>query len=218
MQDTHQTYHLETTHPELIKIANELKGDSTIETAKNCYYYVRDGWLYNPFDLDISNNGLKASNLLSKKRAWCVEKAILLSTLLRIHHIPANLGFGIVVNHIGTEKLEADLKRKEIVFHGFSEVLLEDKWIKLTPAFDKRICKLSKVEPMEFSSEKDVLFQEYENGQRFMEYTHYYGVFDHVPVYLMNSEMKKYYPHLFDKTYKSSFLKFNFEEMFTTNK
>jgi len=34
-----------------------------------------------------------------------------------------------------------------------------------------------------------------------MEYLHYYGTFEDVPIELMNSEMKKYYPHLFEEVF-----------------
>ncbi len=34
-----------------------------------------------------------------------------------------------------------------------------------------------------------------------MEYVHNYGTFSDVPIELMNSEMKKYYPHLFENEF-----------------
>ena len=33
-----------------------------------------------------------------------------------------------------------------------------------------------------------------------MEYLHDYGSYNDVPIDLMNAEMKKYYPHLFEET------------------
>jgi hypothetical protein len=198
----------------LIQLANELKTENDLSTIESLYYYVRDNWIYDPFNLDISSSGLIASNILDKNRAWCVEKALLLSSLIRICKIPARMGFGIVINHIGTDKLEEDLKRKEIVFHGYSEFFLNNKWVKLTPAFDQRICRLSRVKPMDFNGMEDVLFQEFENGNKFMEYIHIYGSFDKMPVKLMNQEMKTYYPHLFKEGNKNKFLKFKFEKEF----
>jgi hypothetical protein len=43
------------------------------------------------------------------------------------------------------------------------------------------------------------MFQEYENGNKFMEYLHFYGEFSDIPFELMHDEMRKYYPHLFEK-------------------
>lgn len=171
------------------------------ELAIDLYYLVRDGFIYDPYHLDLTEEGLKASNVLAKKRAWCVEKSIVLCAAARKMNIPARMGFAIVKNHIGVEKLTSYLKREEIVFHGFVELFLHDKWVKCTPAFDERICAISKVEPLNWDGETDSLFQAYEKDQLFMEYIHFYGIFSDVPIELMNSEMKKYYPHLFESEF-----------------
>lgn len=177
------------------------------------YYKVRDGFIYDPYHLDLRKKALKASEIVTHKRAWCVEKAILLAALFRKHGFPARLGYAIVTNHIGTEKLTSYLQREEIVFHGYVEVYFEERWIKCTPAFDRRICRLSGVSPLDWDGETDSLFQEFEGGKRFMEYVHFYGHFSDVPIDLMNQEMKKYYPHLFGAEYDSP--EFSFKHLWT---
>lgn len=171
------------------------------EKALKLYFLVRDSFLYDPYHLDITNEGLIASNTLLKKRAWCVEKSSVLAALMRKVGIPSRLGYAIVVNHIGVERLIHYLKREEIVFHGFVEVYVDGKWVKCTPAFDKRICRISNVDPLDWNGQEDSLFQEFSKGQQFMEYKHFYGLFDDVPIRLMNDEMKKYYPHLYEEKY-----------------
>lgn len=173
------------------------------EQAVALYYKVRDHFLYDPYHLDLRPEALKASEILKKKRAWCVEKSIVLAAGLRALNIPSRLGYGIVVNHIGVERLTNYLKREEIVFHGYVEVYLDGKWVKTTPAFDRKVCRLSGVTPLEWDGKEDAMFQEYEGNEKFMEYVHFYGTFSDVPVDLMNREMKKYYPHLFEKQYDS---------------
>jgi transglutaminase-like putative cysteine protease len=140
---------------------------------------------------------------LSKQRAWCVEKASVLAACARKFGIPSRLGYAIVTNHIGVEKLISYLKRDEIVFHGFVELFIEGQWIKCTPAFDKRICRISGVEPLNWNGEEDSLFQEFDQGRKFMEYKKIYGTFSDVPIELMNAEMKEYYPHLFENEFNS---------------
>jgi transglutaminase-like putative cysteine protease len=167
------------------------------------YYLVRDGFIYDPYHLDLTVEGLKASNVLKKKRAWCVEKSTVLAACARKFGIPSRLGYAIVTNHIGVDKLTNMLRREEIVFHGFVEMYLEEQWVKCTPAFDERICALTRVTPLEWDGESDSLFQEFEHGKKFMEYVHFYGIFDDVPIQLMNDEMQKYYPHLFEKEYNT---------------
>lgn len=181
-------------------IPNDL---SQVELAKWLYLKVRDGFLYDPYHLDLRPEGLVASAICTKKRAWCVEKSIVLAALARKCGIPSRLGFANVVNHIGVEKLLSYLQKEEIVFHGYVELFLENRWVKCTPAFDKRICALSKVEPLEWDGKTDSMFQAFDDQRKFMEYTHFYGEFEDVPVDLMNLEMKKHYPHLFEKEYDS---------------
>lgn len=195
------TYFFDYNQPEVVEFAQKFvqKGNSDKENAIALYYGVRDAFLYNPYHLNISKSGLVASKVLNKTSAWCVEKASLYIACCRWAGIPAKPGYAIVVNHIGTEKLESILKRKEIVFHGYASVYIEGKWFKVTPAFDRRICKISGVSPLDFDGENDALFQAFDHDRKFMEYIHDYGTFDDVPVALMNSEMKKYYPHLFEK-------------------
>jgi transglutaminase-like putative cysteine protease len=183
-------------------------GLAPVEVAKLLYLKVRDGFLYDPYHLDIRPSGLIASQICIKKRAWCVEKAIVLAAAARKFGIPSRLGFAIVVNHIGVEKLRTYLQKEEIVFHGYVELFLEDRWVKCTPAFDKRICALSKVEPLDWDGKTDSMFQAFENERQFMEYVHFYGEFEDVPVALMNSEMKKHYPQLFEKEFSSKVFSF----------
>ena len=52
------------------------------------------------------------------------------------------------------------------------------------------------------------MFQEFDKDRKFMEYLHFYGEFDDVPIELMNREMKKYYPHLFEKEYNTKAFSF----------
>jgi len=173
--------------------------ENNTEKAIQLYYKVRDGFRYDPYHLNLTSVGLKASTILSKKRAWCVEKAIVLAAGLRALGIPSRLGYGIVVNHIGVEKLTHYLRREEIVFHGYVDVFLNGKWVKTTPAFDPGVCRVAGVPCLEWDGKSDAMFQAYNGEQRFMEYTHFYGTFADVPMQLMITEMRKYYPHLFEK-------------------
>lgn len=173
------------------------------EQAVTLYYKVRDMFIYDPYHLDLRTEFLKSSHILTKRRAWCVEKAIVLATGLRALGIPTKLGYGIVVNHIGVEKLIEKLKREEIVFHGYVSAYIDGKWVKTTPAFDKGICRMIGVEPLEWDGENDAMLHAFQGEEVFMEYKHYYGEFADVPVALMNVEMEKYYPHLFEEEHNS---------------
>jgi hypothetical protein len=187
------------------------KTSNSIDQAIAIYERVRDSFLYDPYHLDLRPEFLKASFVTTKKRAWCVEKSLLACACFRSFGYPARLGFGIVKNHIGVEKLKSYLKRDEIVFHGYVEVWLEGKWSKCTPAFDPRICKLSGVPLLEWNGRDDSLFQAYVENTQFMEYLHFYGEFDDIPFELMHGEMNRYYPDLFQNPIDTKAFSFHFD-------
>ena len=185
-----------------------------VQQAVSIYETVRDSFIYDPYHLDLRTEFLKASTVVSKKRAWCVEKALLACACFRAFGFPSRLGFGIVKNHIGVEKLQAYLKRDEIVFHGYVEVFIEGKWSKCTPAFDPRICKLSGVPLLEWNGREDSLFQAYVEESQFMEYLHFYGEFEDIPFELMHKEMKAYYPDSFENPVDTKAFSFYFDQAF----
>jgi transglutaminase-like putative cysteine protease len=206
-----ETKYLNFNHPQFEVFFNKFQPtENKIENAIKLYEYVRDSFLYDPYHLNLRDEALQASAIILKKRAWCVEKAIVLTACFRKAGIPARLGFAIVKNHIGVEKLTHYLRRPEIVFHGFVDVFLEGNWSKCTPAFDTRICNFNKVEVLRWDGETDSLFQEYLHEQKYMTYIHQYGVFDDVPVELMHDEMRKYYPHLFEESFDSKEFSFHY--------
>ena len=54
--------------------------------------------------------------------------------------------------------------------------------------------------PLEFDGKTDSIFQEYDRGGAdFMEYIEEYGHFSDVPIDLMLTFMKKYYPRIFEE-------------------
>jgi transglutaminase-like putative cysteine protease len=183
-----------------------------IEKAVKLYLAVRDGFQYNPYILDLRKSGLQASDLLTRNRGYCVEKAVLLSACARAVGIPSRLSFYIVKNHIATEKLEKALKKDYLVFHGASEMFLDGNWVKATPAFNKTLCKYLGVEPLEFDGKTDSIFQEYDKkGNVFMSYLRDYGAFDDLPYDLYLQELQAHYPHIFEnEKYTSGDLVYDF--------
>lgn len=191
---------------------NSAGAKSDTEKAVALYYAVRDGFQYNPYIIDLRREGLTASNLLTRERGYCVEKAVLLAASARAVGVPSRLSFYIVRNHIATERLEKALKKNYLVFHGAAEVFLNGEWFKTTPAFNAGLCKYLGVAPLEFDGTKDSIFQQYdEKGNVFMTYLHDYGFFDDLPYDLYLEELGKHYPHIFaNKNYTNGDLVYDF--------
>ena len=82
------------------------------------------------------------------------------------------------------------------VFHGYTELYLEDKWIKATPAFNITLCERARILPLEFNGKEDSIFHPLRCiRQEAMEYLHDYGSFSDLPFDRMMDE-DKFYPHL----------------------
>ena len=186
--------------PEVREFArrNSDENKSATENAVSLYYAVRDGFTYDPYTLDLRRGGLKASNLVARKSGYCIEKAILLAASARAVGVPSRLSFYNVKNHIATGRIEKILGTNVLVFHGAAELFLGEKWLKTTPAFNRRLCERLNVAPLEFDGTADSIFQQFdESGAVFMDYLHEYGDFADFPYELALSEMRRHYPHIF---------------------
>lgn len=171
-----------------------------IQKAVALYYSIRDGFRYNPWGMAARPEDFKASAVLLRERrrgGHCIDKANVLAACARAVGIPSRLHFANVRNHIATEELERKLGTSLLVFHGYVELFLHQRWVAATPAFNKELCQHLGVAPLEFNGEEDSIFQEYDHaGGRFMEYVHDYGAFSTIPYQLMTAEWKKHYPVL----------------------
>lgn len=155
------------------------------EKAKTLFYWVRDNIKYNMtlFIPKIINN-FKASKVLHKRQGFCVSKSILLSSLARAVGIPARIHLVDLINHLISQKVIDFMKDKTMYYHGFSELFIDGKWVKLTPSFDKETAIRGGFLPhVEFDGENDAVFPPYDiNGNRFGEYVGDHGVHADLPL------------------------------------
>lgn len=179
-----------------IDVAKE--GKTLTEKAILIFNSVRDGWRYNPYDVSLKKEAMIASNIFKKEEGHCIDKAIILTSCLRKNGIPARMCVAKVMNHIATEKYESYLGTKVLVPHGYVELYLNGKWIRVVPAFNKTLCEKLNVDVLEFDGEQDAMFQSYDKKEnKFMEYLEDYGHFEDIPVDLFVKLMKENYPKLF---------------------
>lgn len=194
------TKFVDSDHPAIVALANQLVdgSDSDVEKAIKLYYFVRDAVRYNPYKINLSEQSLKASDVLKRKYGYCVEKANLLAALARVQGIPSRFGFADVKNHLSSPRLIEMLRSEVFAFHGYTELFLDGKWVKATPAFNKELCQLMDVTPLEFNGKEDSIFQEYDgSGEVFIHYLKDHGTFHDIPRDYMIETLKSHYPHLF---------------------
>lgn len=193
------TAYLDSDHPDLIEFAERAVGKrrTPVERAVALYYAVRDGIQYDPYHVDLSAEGMRASTVLKRKFGFCIPKATLLAAAARVLGIPSRLGFADVKNHLATQKLLRLMKTDLFVYHGYAELLLEGTWVKATPAFNRTLCERFAVEPLEFDGHSDSLFQQFNaKGDRYMEYVRDRGQFADLPHDEIVAAFHAYYPAL----------------------
>lgn len=196
-----ETYFFDYQNETIQNIVSEIKAETLTDKEKaiRIYNKIRDEWRYDPYTISLSKEKYKASHIGKSSSGNCVEKSILLISCLRALNIPARLHLGKVKNHIAVERLTEKFGSNELTPHGMVNVQLNDKWLKMSPAFNSALCKMFNVEPLEFDGENSSFLQQYNSsGSLFMEYVDDYGHFEDVPVAFMVNNIKEHYPHIFD--------------------
>lgn len=152
------------------------------ERAVKLYYAVRDGFRYDPYRIDLSVDGLKASRVLADGHGWCVPKAALLAAACRAAGLHARVGLADVRNHLTTARLREAMGTDIFYCHGYAAILLDGRWLKATPAFNIELCRKLGLHTLEFDGSADSIYHPFDlAGQRHMEYLRFRGEYDEVP-------------------------------------
>lgn len=192
------TFYFDFENKNIQKLVEEFRSDTLTEKEKiiGLYLKVRDGWRYNPYRISLQKEDYQASKIVEREEGHCIDKAILMIAGARALGIPARIGLAKVKNHIAVEKLVEKIGTNELTPHGNAEVFLSEKWVKATPAFNKELCHLCHVAPLDFDGENDSIFQSYnESGTQFMEYLEDYGSFEDLPYEFILKNIADHYPH-----------------------
>ncbi len=187
------------THPKVTELNDQVVTSQMSDTEKAValYYAVRDGIKYNPYVFEANPVTLSASHCLEAGQSYCIPKAVLLGALCRANGIEARIGLADVRNHLSSPALIEWLRSDVFVMHGYTEIKLDGKWVKATPAFDKTLCERMGVEPLAFNGRDDSIFHEFNGeGHRHMEYVQEHGHFDDVPFDFIVEGVVRAYPHL----------------------
>ena len=134
---------IDSDHPSVVEFAEKHRGASRdpLEQAINLYYAVREAVRYNPYTFSRDPQTLRGSYALATGESYCVPKATLLAGAARHCGIPARIGLADVRNHLSTPRLLELLKSDMFAMHGYTELYLNDRWVKATPAFNQKLVR-----------------------------------------------------------------------------
>lgn len=192
---------LDSDHPDVAALAGRAAGPAAGDTARavRLYYAVRDGIVYTPYCDFRAPDTYRASAVLRTGAGFCVGKAALLAAAARAAGLPARVGFADVRNHLCTPRLRALMGTDVFYFHGYTELWLDGRWVKATPAFDRTLCDRFGVHPLEFDGTADALLHPYDRaGRRHLEYLRDRGAHADVPVAEIIAAFAGAYPGLMD--------------------
>ena len=187
---------IDSTHLAVQAFAREHGQGATVrEQAVSLYMATRDGFRYDPYRIDLSVQGMRASSVLALGCGWCVTKAALLAAACRAMGIPARLGFADVRNHLSTERLRQTMQTDVFIWHGYTDIYIDNQWRKATPAFNIELCDRFGLLPLDFNGLEDSVYHPFDRaGNRHMEYVRQRGVFEDMPLGRIVADFRTVYP------------------------
>jgi transglutaminase-like putative cysteine protease len=169
-----------------------------VETAIKLYYAVRDKIMYEVYGADLSRNGLRASSIISRGRGFCIHKSTVYAAVCRAAGIPSRIVLTDVRNHLASERLRQLVGGDVFRFHALNSVYLEGQWVRATPVFNKMLCRLYGITPLEFDGRADSVSHPYDTaGRRYMEFLRDHGDFDDFPYEYVIEGIRAAHPKLF---------------------
>jgi transglutaminase-like putative cysteine protease len=183
-------------HPQIQEVAYKtIEGARDVHAkARQLFIYVRDSITYNPYSPFFLMEHYKATTTLHRGRGYCVQKSVVLVALARAAGIPTRLVFADIRNYLTPKRLVDVLGTTLFTFHGYVEWLLGDRWVRVTPSFEKALCQEQGYPLVEFNGQEDAIFPTHDaEGRKFVEYVRHHGTFADVPLDLILQGWNKVY-------------------------
>src|SRR5206468_1841016 len=193
------TWFLDSDSPPVRAFAERAVGDraSDIGKAVALYYATRDGIRYDPYAMSADPDRYRASTVATLPAAYCIQKSTLMAASARALGVPSRLGFADVRNHLTSPRLREVMGSDLFVYHGFTELFLDGRWVKATPVFNLALCERFGVRPLEFDGRHDSIFHPFDaQNRKHMEYVRSRGSFAELPFDEIMEAFRREYPAL----------------------
>ncbi|MFI6447713.1 transglutaminase family protein [Kitasatospora sp. NPDC050543] len=168
------------------------------DRAVRLYYAVRDRIGYEIYGADFSRSGLTAGQTALRGKGLCIHKSLLYIAALRSLGIPGRLVLTDVRNHLASERIREFIGGDVFHYHALTSVRLDGGWVRATPVFNKLLCRLYGMKPLDFDGTADSVHHPYgEDGRAQMEFLYEHGEFDDLPYELVLDGMRREHPGIF---------------------
>jgi len=164
---------IEAEHEKIIEtVTNVTRGCiSDEEKAVALFYFVRDSIRYNIYMTSVFIEDFKASRILEWGKAYCVQKAVLLTALGRAAGIPSRLVFAKIRNHKIPDHVVQMFTTNIFPRHGYNQFFLNGRWVSAAATFDKVLCEKNGLPTVEFDGKRDAILPEKDlKGAPYIEY------------------------------------------------
>jgi transglutaminase-like putative cysteine protease len=190
------TEFIESEDPEISKLAREfIKGERANRKRTNrLFYFVRDRISFRPVYFNyLPKEEFKPKVTLKRGYGFCIMKTILLISFLRSLRIPSRFVLAEIRHHQLPDRVKEGLK-SNVTPHGFAEVFLGKKWIKLDPTFDLSYCEAMNYIPTEFDGKGDALLNPLDKqGRNLIDYLDVIGRYEDFPYDFYLGYLRKKY-------------------------
>jgi len=189
---------IDSEHPKIATYARRVAGEgSDREKALRLYYAVRDDLRYDPYNTPMRREAYRASTTLAAGHGYCVNKAGLMAAVCRATGIPARVGYADAGRDMTTKRLAELMGSDMFFYHGYTDVWLDGRWVKATPAFNKELTDKFGLKPLDWDAVADSIYHPFDlSGRRHMEYLAYRGVFADIPFDEIRGAFRHYYPRM----------------------
>ncbi len=187
---------LDSEHPDIVSFVTETIDSAVdpVERACRLFLAVRDRIIYDTKVPFYKPEHYRASHVLKQGRGYCVSKACLLCAAGRTAGIPSRLGLVDLRNRGANPEIIEIIGCDIFTFHGYTEFLLEGKWLKATPAFDSSVFAKHNIAPVTFDGIHDAVYPSHNlNGAPYAEYLTYHGSFADLPLDALLKSWRKIY-------------------------
>lgn len=162
------------------------------EMAVKLFYFVRDSIPYSLYMISVFKEDFTASKILEWGKGYCVQKAVLLTTLGRAAGIPSRLTFARIQNHKVPEKVVRMTGTNIFPRHGYTQFFLDNRWVSVAPTFDKGLCDKIGAPTVEWNGKADAVLPGKDlQGGKYIEYIEKFGPQKDLPFEWIVNETSK---------------------------